>query len=246
MMRAISVAEDALRRQLKGTRLEAPARALVEWRRPTWRQDRLDNDRLRLLIAYTFREDSCGVDVGAHKGIFMREMTRVAPNGHHAAFEALPELAEALTLEFSHAAVHSAAVGEASGSMTFMRNRSMLAQSGMAGRRENGDQNLEPIEVPVVALDDVLVRPPTLIKIDVEGAEGYVLRGAKATLSRHHPIVWFEHGAAASRECGIEPAEIFSIFAAAGMRIFDVNGDGPYAVGEFESPPPMVWTFVAR
>ena len=75
-MRAFSIAEDVLRRQLKGTRLEAPARALVEWRRPTWRQDRLDNDRLRLLIAYTFREDSCGVDVGAHKGIFMREMRR--------------------------------------------------------------------------------------------------------------------------------------------------------------------------
>jgi len=30
------------------------------------------------------------------------------------------------------------------------------------------------------------------------------------------------------------------------MRIFDVNGDGPYSVSEFESPPPMVWTFVAR
>jgi len=245
-MRAISTAEDALRKRLKGTRLEAPARALVEWRRPTWRQDRLDNDRLRLLIDYTFREDSCGVDVGAHKGVFLREMTRVAPNGHHAAFEALPELAEALALEFGESAVHPAAVGETAGSMTFMRNRSTLAQSGMAGRRERGDQHLEPIEVPVVALDDVLIHPPTLIKIDVEGAEGFVLRGAKAILSRHRPIVWLEHGADASRECGIEPAEIFSIFAGAGMRVFDVNGDGPYTVSEFESPPPMVWTFVAR
>ena len=59
-MRAFSIAEDALRKHLKGTRLEAPARAVVEWRRPTWRQDRLDNNRPRLLIDYTFREDSCG------------------------------------------------------------------------------------------------------------------------------------------------------------------------------------------
>lgn len=44
----------------------------------------------------------------------------------------------------------------------------------------------------------------------------------------------------------LSPPKIFSISAAAGMRIFDVNGDGPYEVGEFESPPPMVWTFVAR
>lgn len=169
-MRAFSIAEDVLRRQLKGTRLEAPARALVEWRRPTWRQDRLDNDRLRLLIDYTFREDSCGVDVGAHNGVFLREMTRVAPNGTHAAFEALPELANALTLEFGDSAVYPAAAGEAAGTMTFMRNRTTLAQSGMAGRRERGDQDLEPIEVPVVALDDLLIHPPTLIKIDVEGA----------------------------------------------------------------------------
>jgi FkbM family methyltransferase len=245
-MGAFSMAEDALRKHLKGTRLEAPARAVVEWRRPTWRQDRLDNDRLRLLIDYTFREDSCGVDVGAHQGVFLREMARVAPNGHHAAFEALPELAEALTIEFSESAVYSAAVGETAGTMTFMRNKSTLAQSGMAGRREQGDQDLEPIEVPVVTLDDVLIHPPTLIKIDVEGAEGYVLRGAKATLSRHRPIVWLEHGAVASRECGIESAEIFSIFSGAGMRIFDVNGYGPYTLSEFESPPPMVWTFVAR
>lgn len=30
------------------------------------------------------------------------------------------------------------------------------------------------------------------------------------------------------------------------MRVFDVNGGGPYTLSEFESPPPMVWTFVAR
>ena len=245
-MRFIANAEESIRRQIKGTRLEAPARALIEWRRPTWRQDRLDNDRLRMLIAYSFRDDSSGVDVGAHKGVFLREMIRVAPNGRHEAFEALPELSEALTVEFPQASVHHAAVGETAGTMTFMRNLSVLAQSGMTGRSDSGDQHLEPIDVPVVALDDVLTCPPTLIKIDVEGAEGYVLRGARTTLARHRPIVWLEHGAAASRECGVEPAEIFSIFSSIGMRIFDVNGYGPYSLSEFVSPPPMVWTFVVR
>ena len=64
-MRFITNAEENIRRHIKGTRLEVPARALIEWRRPTWRQDRLDNDRLRMLIAYSFRDDSSGVDVGA-------------------------------------------------------------------------------------------------------------------------------------------------------------------------------------
>lgn len=238
--------EEKARQLLKGTRLEAPARALVEWRRPTWRQDRLDNEHLRLLIAYLLREDSHCVDVGAHKGMFLREMLRVAPKGRHVAFEALPEMAEPLTAEFPEATVYAAAAGAAAGSMTFMRNRTVLAQSGMMGRREVGGQDLEEITVPVVTLDDVLVDPPTLIKIDVEGAEGYVLQGAKHVLAEHKPIVWFEHGAAAARECGTDPGDIYRLFQEVGMRIFDVDGRGPLTLKEFLVPHPMVWTFVAR
>jgi FkbM family methyltransferase len=173
-------------------------------------------------------------------------MFRVAPGGKHVAFEPLPELAAPLTAEFPQATVHAAAAGGATGSMTFMRNTKILAQSGMTGRNELGGSALEAIEVPVVTLDVVLCDPPALIKIDAEGAEGHVLRGARSTLSRYRPIVWLEHGASASRECGVEPAEIFGIFADAGMRVFDVNGTGPYTAAEFENPPPMVWTFVAR
>jgi FkbM family methyltransferase len=178
--------------------------------------------------------------------MFLREMIRVAPGGRHVAFEALPELADALTNQFPEATVHAAAAGAEVGTMTFMRNLTALGQSGMAGRRELGGQDLEPLEVPVVRLDDVLTDPPALIKVDVEGAEGYVFEGARQVLAEHRPLVWFEHGAEASLECGVEPGDIFSIFEGVGMRIFDVNGDGPYTLEEFRRPPPMVWSFVAR
>lgn len=239
-------AEDKVRELLKGTRLEAPARTLVEWRRPGWRRDRLDNQRLKLLIAYLLREDSCAVDVGSHKGMFLREMLRVAPKGHHVAFEALPELAEPLAAELPEATVYAAAAGETAGSMTFMRNKTVLAQSGMMGRREVGGQDLEEITVPVLTLDEVLTDPPVLIKIDVEGAEGYVLRGAKQILAEHRPIVWFENGPVAARECGTEPGDIYDVFQEAGMRIFDVDGRGPLSLSEFSSPPPLTWTYIAR
>lgn len=235
-------------RVLKGTVLEAPARSMMFLRHPDWRQDRLDNERLKLLIAFTLREDACAVDVGAHKGLFLREMLRVAPKGQHVAFEALPELANALAEEFPAATIHASALGATTGSITFMRNKSVLAQSGIHGRRELGGQDLEEIEVPITKLDDALPDGfvPTLIKVDVEGAEGLVFEGARETIGTHRPIVWFEHGAPAAREHGTEPGDIYATLTDCGLRIFDVNGRGPYTAAEFAAPPKMTWTFVAH
>jgi hypothetical protein len=56
-----------------------------------------------------------------------------------------------------------------------------------------------------VALDDYARdhRPPTLLKVDVEGAEGEVLRGATRLLREHRPHVLVEtHSAELERECG--------------------------------------------
>jgi FkbM family methyltransferase len=56
----------------------------------------------------------------------------------------------------------------------------------------------------VIALDDVdLDEPPSLLKIDVEGAEADVLLGARGLLARHHPHLVVEtHGLAEERTCG--------------------------------------------
>ena len=49
------------------------------------------------------------------------------------------------------------------------------------------------IEVELVAIDDLLargeLRPPTVVKIDVEGAEIAVLEGMRETIERHRPAI---------------------------------------------------------
>jgi FkbM family methyltransferase len=51
------------------------------------------------------------------------------------------------------------------------------------------------VEVEVVRLDDLDLRPPDVVKIDVEGAELDVLAGMTETLRTHRPIVICEmHG----------------------------------------------------
>lgn len=219
----------------------------MEWRYPAWRQDRIDNERLSLLLAYTLDANSNCVDVGAHKGVVLRDMARLAPEGRHVAYEALPELATQLRAEFPQATVEQAAVGNHAGETTFMRNRTILGQSGIHGRRELGDQDLEPFTVKMVTLDESLPDDyvPSVIKVDVEGAEALVFEGARRVL-RSRPTLWFEHGRDAAREYGSTPGDVFGLLNDLGYRIFDVHGGGPYTVSEFSSPPPLTWSFIAH
>lgn len=46
--------------------------------------------------------------------------------------------------------------------------------------------------VPVRTLDSFEIDSPSLVKIDVEGSELAVLRGARMTLSRFKPVIWIE------------------------------------------------------
>lgn len=60
------------------------------------------------------------------------------------------------------------------------------------------------IVVPTIALDSLLDRvlPPTLMKIDVEGAEVSVLKGASRILSEVRPLLYIESGDETRDECG--------------------------------------------
>lgn len=55
-----------------------------------------------------------------------------------------------------------------------------------------GSEKLPKIEVAVETLDDLNIQPPKFIKIDVEGFEWEVLKGAKNTISKHRPICFIE------------------------------------------------------
>ena len=111
--------------------------------------------------------------------------------------------------------VRCAAVSDHAGEASFGHVRAAEAWSGLAYRPLPGDAEQDLVEIPVrlEALDDSLPLgyAPALIKIDVEGGEEAVLRGAQRTLREQKPLVIFEHGLGSANAYGTEPSDVFGL-----------------------------------
>ena len=85
--------------------------------------------------------------------------------------------------------------------------------------------------VPIVRLDDVVTeRPVRMIKMDVEGAEPQVLRGARRLLREDRPIVVSElHPTQLDRASGVTAREFLEEARQVGYRAHRLAGG---AVGE--------------
>jgi FkbM family methyltransferase len=218
--------------------------AAMPW--PQWR-NRRDDAHLRAAMAALLRPDSNCVDVGANTGSVLADAVRLAPLGRHVAFEPLPELAERLQARFPGVRVQCAALSDRAGEATFHRRLDADSRSGLLPLGGPA----EPLTVRLETLDEVLGDDyvPEFIKIDVEGAELAVLEGALATLIRHRPVVAFEHGRAALAY-GTTHGMVHDVLCGrAGLRIFDLDGEGPFERTAFErvaDPPGRRWNFLAR
>ena len=233
------------KRAVQHTPLERPARAAFHAVSRTARRETTDNRNLALLLAFALRPDSCCVDVGANEGSVLDHMVRLAPRGRHVAFEPIPRLAEDLRARFPDVTVHQAAVSDRAGTRAFQHYPPIPAMSSLNGRPDLDPGKHRQMTVDTVTLDEALdgLRPD-FVKIDVEGAEGLVLRGATETLERR-PWVWFEHGNSTAHAHGSSAQEIYELLTRAGMRVFDAEGRGPYTLRQFQHPP-RVWNFLAH
>jgi FkbM family methyltransferase len=194
---------------------------------------------MRKLVAFVLGPHDAAIDVGAHRGSLLSEICRVAPGGNHTALEPLPNLAAYLRETFPRVTVHEAAAWNSRGETVFSHVRAAEGWSGLKFRPLPGsiDPDLEEITVRLVRLDDLIDpdAPPRLIKIDVEGAERQVLEGALTTLLEFQPVVIFEHGSGSAEHYGSSPGDLHRLLIEdARMRIFDLDGGGPYSRSEFE------------
>jgi FkbM family methyltransferase len=231
-------AKQQLRRALARVGLEARAVALRRAFEPASRtQDRRDHEALATVFAAALAPDANCIDVGAHGGDVLDDLLRIAPDGHHLAFEPLPDLAAQLQQRLPQVDVRAVALSDANGTAEFAH---VVDRPGWSGLRERptpdgATARVERITVPTQRLDDALPPGyvPALIKVDVEGAELQVLQGARQTLATHRPLVVFEHGLGSADHYGTRPGDVHALLTATGHRIFDLQGGGPYDAAAF-------------
>lgn len=195
------------------------------------------------VMARILARDSVCIDVGCHVGQILDEMLRYAPDGHHYAFEPLPDLFEGLRTRYadvSNVTVHNTALSDTEGTFRFHHVTSNPGYSGFRKRRyDRSGEEIVETEVTVEALDNVLSdhSKVALIKIDVEGAELQVMQGAKEILRRSQPVVIFEHGLGAADVYGTRPEHIYKLLSQVGLHIFLMGdwlaGRSPLSQDEF-------------
>jgi len=176
---------------------------------------------------------SIAVDVGANIGFFTLRFARwVGAGGRVIAIEPEAENFAALQRRLATARLSDRVVAiqaiaaEAAGTAQLEINKD-----------HPGDHKIGKGGVPVAAvtldaaLDPHGDKPVSLVKIDVQGAEMSVLRGAAKLLERHRPALFVEIDDKALRKQGSSAGEVFDALAARGYR--------PYRLRRFAAPELM-------
>jgi FkbM family methyltransferase len=173
------------------------------------------------------------IDAGANIGYFSCLLARLAgPAGHVLAIEPEPQNLALLRKnieinELTNVTVLPCAVGEKSGGALLG-----LYKPSNRGRHSILEKNARArIEVPVRTLDDIVRNSGknastwSLVKIDVEGYEAFVIDGAKETLARVESLV-MEFSPAILRNAGRDPSSTFKILGNYFSRVHRIGSEG--------------------
>jgi FkbM family methyltransferase len=168
------------------------------------------------LIRSMVRPGDSVIDVGANVGFHTVAFAKVC--GHVYAFEPVAEMAERASINcalngLDNVTLFRFALGEKTGEMEMNVN---VSGGGMEGTSSflktvhinRAQEHYQPRKVSVRRLDDVLAEAKpagrvSFIKIDTEGFEPMVLRGAMETIRKHRPAMIVEAHSKRLKDTGL-------------------------------------------
>ncbi|MBC7905496.1 MAG: FkbM family methyltransferase [Rhodospirillaceae bacterium] len=178
------------------------------------------------------RGADCVLDVGGHIGLLALPMaSAVGAGGRVYTFE--PSAANCASLK-AHVALNklgnvdviNAMVGETDhDAVTFYEHPGVSGRNGMAVRK-NAEDHVRTTR-PQVSLDSFCGArnlSPRVIKIDVEGAEVQVLRGARALLERARPMIFLSVHPAELKLLGSSVEELAAEIEKTGYQCREMDG----------------------
>lgn len=163
-------------------------------------------------VAGAIRPNTVTYDIGSWHGFFAGVMAAQGARQVHV-FEPLPANVDRIRKMIAlnpekHIAIHPCAAGDRDTEMDLI----VMPETSMAKLEESGFQtertSAGSLRVPARSIDSVIAsgeaEPPSLMKIDVEGAELLVLEGARQTLRANQPEIFAEvHSSKLLAQCTI-------------------------------------------
>jgi FkbM family methyltransferase len=152
---------------------------------------------LQAILAQRLRRGMVVMDVGANIGYFTLMMSRaIGPSGRVLAFEPIPatyaDLAHNVAAnDAANVETFNCALSDRAGTLEFRIPRGAAAMASYHWHQ--GETDVERIAVKATVADELLAgRRVDFVKIDVEGAEGDVVRGLREIIAQHRPEIFIE------------------------------------------------------
>ncbi|HYD28107.1 FkbM family methyltransferase [Brevundimonas sp.] len=185
--------------------------AVQVWRRSlVGKPHELDFAALKHLKWPGTDEDFLFLDIGANRGQTISSV-RMFRNFKIVCVEPIPTLAEKLKRRATKdpgLTVIQAAASDAAGTLRlYIPRYKNFSFDGLASTQydaaaswlgpdklfgfDPAHLHVDEVNVPAIRIDDLNLTP-SFVKIDVQGAEIFTLRGMVETISRHHPIILLE------------------------------------------------------
>lgn len=173
----------------------------------------IEKERIKQIMNLVISKYSNCLDIGCHFGLVLSTIIKLAPQGCHVAFEALPYKVNWLKKKFPEVDIRQVALGEKTGEVTFYQNTTHSGYSGILPQKKKGDK-IKEVTVKCEKLDNILSPEYQVdfIKIDVVGSELAVLRGAKNILQNYRPKILFQCIRSSFPNFGFNSAMIYEFF----------------------------------
>ncbi len=237
-------------RMLNGARLAIrPEEGLVVAQSVGWTcfRERRWDPHVEACIRTILQPGQTAIDVGANLGYFTAVMAQcVGPAGRVWSFEPVPETFELLALckslnDYTQVTPIRVALGEGDRSTEITYDKRHSGIATFYPDQVGGEtQRVELRSLDALYAAGEVRRAPDLMKIDVEGHELAVLRGAREIIRRASPAIVFELNERAARAAGWTLAELAEMLLSLGdysFSLIDADGTRPLDPFTFRLEP---------